>query len=720
MKIEEGRGEDLRLLYVAVTRAQHQAVLWWAGTHDSEHSPLSRLLFDRTHTAASVPTPAGATPTPTWTRRSPRSGHVVSNGPRRRPPRGGGRARRRPSSRRPCSTGPSTPPGVGSPTRASPAPARAARDRERARARPDLGRGRAGPARPADAGRLGRRGAAGRALHLGAMPGGARVGTVVHRVLEHTDFDAADLVAGAGPHWTARSGGAASTSARSTRWWRGSCRHRGAARPVGGSMRLADVARRERLDELGFELPLVGGDDAAGTATSPTWPTSSRRSSPPATRGPLRRGAEGPGPQRRPPRLSTGSIDLVSGSPTAATSSSTTRPTGSGPRTRRSPPGTTAARRWTTRCGGPLPAAGAALLGRPPSLPALAPAGLRPRAPPRRRALPLRPRHERGRSRRARRVLGVWSWRPRGRGRGAERPLRSGGGARRGSGAQSLRRHAWPARRRAPGQVQPGRDPVRRRHPRGPRLAGSAPPRRGGAPRRGVGGVGPRLGHVCVDLPRSVTRPAPTSSRSDLAALPWPEPGAWVRTCWPTGWPASTARSAVDGAALARPPPGPPRPAGGRTARAGRTARRVRGRGAARGGLGRLFPRGGPRPPALAAAGGGAAEVRSSPAVRALEDDDRRPRAGTPRRAGPAGGCGPCRLAAPRARRPPASRRPCAGRRPGSTSPPRPDSGSAGSGNDTAPPAGFNPATAPASVTTANRLPQTSSSSTRRRWCRCR
>ena len=31
LEIVEGRGEDLRLLYVALTRAQHQAVLWWAG-----------------------------------------------------------------------------------------------------------------------------------------------------------------------------------------------------------------------------------------------------------------------------------------------------------------------------------------------------------------------------------------------------------------------------------------------------------------------------------------------------------------------------------------------------------------------------------------------------------------------------------------------------------------------------------------------------------------
>ncbi|HXY45882.1 MAG TPA: UvrD-helicase domain-containing protein, partial [Acidimicrobiales bacterium] len=43
----EQRGEDLRLLYVALTRAKHQAVAWWAGAYEAEHSPLGRLLFAR-------------------------------------------------------------------------------------------------------------------------------------------------------------------------------------------------------------------------------------------------------------------------------------------------------------------------------------------------------------------------------------------------------------------------------------------------------------------------------------------------------------------------------------------------------------------------------------------------------------------------------------------------------------------------------------------------
>ena len=45
--IDEQRGEDLRLAYVALTRAKHQAVVWWAGSCDSRNSALSRLLFAR-------------------------------------------------------------------------------------------------------------------------------------------------------------------------------------------------------------------------------------------------------------------------------------------------------------------------------------------------------------------------------------------------------------------------------------------------------------------------------------------------------------------------------------------------------------------------------------------------------------------------------------------------------------------------------------------------
>ena len=45
--IQERRGEDLRLAYVALTRARHRAVVWWASSWDSRDSSLGRLLFAR-------------------------------------------------------------------------------------------------------------------------------------------------------------------------------------------------------------------------------------------------------------------------------------------------------------------------------------------------------------------------------------------------------------------------------------------------------------------------------------------------------------------------------------------------------------------------------------------------------------------------------------------------------------------------------------------------
>jgi exodeoxyribonuclease V beta subunit len=41
-------GDDLRLMYVAFTRAQHQLVVWWAQTRGAHTGPLGRLLFGDT------------------------------------------------------------------------------------------------------------------------------------------------------------------------------------------------------------------------------------------------------------------------------------------------------------------------------------------------------------------------------------------------------------------------------------------------------------------------------------------------------------------------------------------------------------------------------------------------------------------------------------------------------------------------------------------------
>jgi exodeoxyribonuclease V beta subunit len=98
-----------------------------------------------------------------------------------------------------------------------------------------------------------------------AIPSGVDVGTAVHGVLEAADFAAADLgaelaacvartrsaeVAGAGELVAALQGAIETPLG-----------------PVLGGLRLRDLARADRLDELVFELPLAGGDTPRGRLT---------------------------------------------------------------------------------------------------------------------------------------------------------------------------------------------------------------------------------------------------------------------------------------------------------------------------------------------------------------------------------------------------------------------------------------------------------------------
>jgi len=57
LSFEEVQGDELRLLYVAFTRAKHQLVVWWAKSQGIEKSPLARLLFGN-HEDITKPTTA--------------------------------------------------------------------------------------------------------------------------------------------------------------------------------------------------------------------------------------------------------------------------------------------------------------------------------------------------------------------------------------------------------------------------------------------------------------------------------------------------------------------------------------------------------------------------------------------------------------------------------------------------------------------------------------
>jgi exodeoxyribonuclease V beta subunit len=99
---------------------------------------------------------------------------------------------------------------------------------------------------------------------MAELPVGAAFGTLVHAVLERTDFTSEDVAGGL----------------RSAAEVEGSARFAGVEPvrladalvpalqtplgPLAAGLRLADIPRRDRLDELEFELPLAGGDTPTG------------------------------------------------------------------------------------------------------------------------------------------------------------------------------------------------------------------------------------------------------------------------------------------------------------------------------------------------------------------------------------------------------------------------------------------------------------------------
>ena len=264
--VDEQRGEDLRLAYVALTRAKHQAVVWWAGSFSSRDSALSRLLFARdgegnvASSGAAVPTDAAATErfralgdrvsvepsvlgaTVSW------PGDVLATS-----------ALSASSFDRTLDwwwrrTSFSDITAGTYEARVASEPEEAVVDDESAPHAPPVEDDGADELRAVPS-------------LLAEMPVGVEVGTLVHRVFESTDFAAADLdvelveqVAAAQARRRVELGDLAGVVAGL----------RAAIEtplgPLAGGIALRDVGRADRLDELDFELPLVGGDDPSGPA----------------------------------------------------------------------------------------------------------------------------------------------------------------------------------------------------------------------------------------------------------------------------------------------------------------------------------------------------------------------------------------------------------------------------------------------------------------------
>jgi exodeoxyribonuclease V beta subunit len=271
----EQRGEDLRLAYVALTRARHQAVVWWAPSWDSRNSALGRLLFAR-DAHGTVPPSGGSTPTDDAA--IARFEALAAEAP-------GCIAVERAALGLPASW---------SGDLRAPAALEAARfDRDldwrwRRTSYSDITAGAYEarvasepeedllddeeplslplPEPPAED----LESAALRAVPslLAGMPVGVQVGTFVHRVLEATDFAAPDLEA----ELRARVAAALARRrvdvgdpARVVAGLRAAIET--PLGPLAGGRALREVARADRLDELVFELPLVGGDAPTGRLT---------------------------------------------------------------------------------------------------------------------------------------------------------------------------------------------------------------------------------------------------------------------------------------------------------------------------------------------------------------------------------------------------------------------------------------------------------------------
>jgi exodeoxyribonuclease V beta subunit len=256
----EQRGEDLRLAYVALTRARHQAVVWWAPSFNSRDSAIGRLLFAR-QLDGSIPAEARNVPTDAAAMK--RFGALAGQVPGRvtveraslgMPASWGGLRRGvdelevarfgRELDLRWRRTSFSDITSGAHEARVSSEPEETQLTDEPATAvRPS--------APPGDE--------ALRAIPspLGAMPAGVRVGTFIHRVLEATDFAAPDLkaelrtrIADVQAYRPVEIGDPAIVVAGLKA---------AIETPLDG-YRLRDLTKADRLDELDFELPLVGGD----------------------------------------------------------------------------------------------------------------------------------------------------------------------------------------------------------------------------------------------------------------------------------------------------------------------------------------------------------------------------------------------------------------------------------------------------------------------------
>ena len=260
----EAAAEELRLTYVALTRAQSQVVAWWSPSWNAGKSGLTRLLLGREPGQPLVPQSI-ETPSPSdaaarlaaW--QSAGAIHVEQVGPTSdvtvppsvpEPPVLDIRTLDRPIDtawRRTSYSGliraeqavvvPASEPEV-------PGTVDEEHGDEEAEPLPvPVSEPPSGPLSP-----------------MAELPGGAEFGSLVHAVLEHADVTVTDIEAELLHHVIEQ-----------RRWWSIDVPAVDLAQalvpmqltplgPLAGNLRLSDLGSSERLSELDFELPLAGGD----------------------------------------------------------------------------------------------------------------------------------------------------------------------------------------------------------------------------------------------------------------------------------------------------------------------------------------------------------------------------------------------------------------------------------------------------------------------------
>ncbi len=280
---EEARGEDLRLLYVALTRAKHQAVIWWTPTFDSQHSALGRLAFERTRDGS----------VPAFGPKRPRSDADIRAGLETLVHASGGQIELEqvhPRAANSWSDGAPTPTALTaaqfnrsidhtwrrtsySSLTASAHDAVVTSEPEQHGQADDETMPDASPRSTATSSQSGIDADTEARLRcapllLGEMAGGTRVGTVLHSVLESVDFAAHDLDAVLDSELEAALAHSPTTLGDRQKVHDGL--KAAITTPLGplvAERSLADATTADRLDELTFELPIAGGDQPAGTIT---------------------------------------------------------------------------------------------------------------------------------------------------------------------------------------------------------------------------------------------------------------------------------------------------------------------------------------------------------------------------------------------------------------------------------------------------------------------